>query len=99
MRLVWAQHALADRIAIFDRLESDSPRAAVEVDDRIGAALRRLLDFPERAVRGASQDVNSTTCGSAGLRPSRWRRPRTNGRSPGPPGASTRKRLVPIAKV
>ena len=47
MRLVWTRHALADRDAIFDRLESDSPRAAANVDDRIAAAVRRLLDFPE----------------------------------------------------
>lgn len=46
-RLVWSQHALADRDAIFERLESDSPRAAVQVDDQIVAAVRRLLDFPE----------------------------------------------------
>jgi addiction module RelE/StbE family toxin len=47
LRLVWAQHALADRDAIFEHLESDSPRAAVKVDDQIVAALRRLLEFPE----------------------------------------------------
>ena len=47
LRLVWTQHALADRDAIFERLESDSPRAALKVDDRIVAAVRRLLDFPE----------------------------------------------------
>lgn len=47
MRLVWAQHALADRDAIFEYLEAESPRAAVKVDDQIVAAMRRLLDFPE----------------------------------------------------
>ena len=47
MRLVWTRHALADRDAIFEHLESDSPRAAVKVDDRIVAAVRRLLEFPE----------------------------------------------------
>jgi toxin ParE1/3/4 len=45
--LVWTQHALADRDAIFEHLESDSPRAALKVDDRIVAAVRRLLEFPE----------------------------------------------------
>ncbi len=39
------QHAVADRGAIFEHLESDSPRAAVKVDERIVAAVRRLLEF------------------------------------------------------
>lgn len=47
MRLVWAQHALADRAAIFKHIEADNPRAAVNVDDQIVAAVRRLLDVPE----------------------------------------------------
>ena len=47
MRLVWAQHALADRDAIFTHIEAESPRGAVSVDDRIVAAVRRLLEFPE----------------------------------------------------
>jgi toxin ParE1/3/4 len=47
VRLVWAQHALADRDAIFTHIEAESPRAAVSVDDRIVAAVRRLLEFPE----------------------------------------------------
>jgi toxin ParE1/3/4 len=47
VRLVWAQHALADRDDIFKHIEADNPRAAVNVDDQIVAALRRLLDFPE----------------------------------------------------
>jgi plasmid stabilization system protein ParE len=32
---------------IFEHLESDSPRAAVKVDDRIVVAVRRLLEFPQ----------------------------------------------------
>ena len=47
MRLVWTQHALADRDAIFKYIEAENPRAAVNVDDQIVAAVRRLLDFPE----------------------------------------------------
>jgi len=47
VRLVWTQHALADRDAIFKYIEEESPRAAVNVDDQIVAAVRRLLDFPE----------------------------------------------------
>ena len=47
MRLVWSQYALADRAAIFRYIEAESPRAAVNVDDQIVAAVRRLLEFPE----------------------------------------------------
>jgi toxin ParE1/3/4 len=47
VRLVWTHHALADRHAIFKHIEAESPRAAVNVDDQIVAAVRRLLDFPE----------------------------------------------------
>jgi len=47
VRLVWSQHALADRDAIFKHIEAESPRAAVNVDDQIVAAVRRLLNFPE----------------------------------------------------
>jgi addiction module RelE/StbE family toxin len=47
VRLVWAQHALADRDAIFKHIEAESPRAAVNVDEQIVAAVRRLLEFPE----------------------------------------------------
>lgn len=32
MRLVWSQHALADRDAIFKHIEAESPRAAVNVN-------------------------------------------------------------------
>jgi toxin ParE1/3/4 len=47
VRLVWTQHALADRDAIFKYIEAESPRGAVNVDDQIVAAVRRLLEFPE----------------------------------------------------
>lgn len=39
--------ALADRDAIFDHIEADSPRAAVTVDERIEEAAQQLVDFPE----------------------------------------------------
>ena len=47
VRLVWSQYALADREAIFRYIEAESPRASVNVDDQIIAAVRRLLEFPE----------------------------------------------------
>ncbi|URK86170.1 type II toxin-antitoxin system RelE/ParE family toxin (plasmid) [Rhizobium sp. RCAM05350] len=47
MKLVWSAFALSDRDGIFTHIETDNPAAAVTVDERIAAALRRLLDFPE----------------------------------------------------
>ncbi|CAH1661633.1 type II toxin-antitoxin system RelE/ParE family toxin [Chelatococcus asaccharovorans] len=47
MKLVWSAFALADRDGIFSHIEADNPRAAIVVDERIAAAARRLVDFPE----------------------------------------------------
>lgn len=46
-KLVWAQCALFDRDAIFDHIEAENPTAAIHVDEQIGLAVRRLVDFPE----------------------------------------------------
>lgn len=47
MRLVWSAFALADREGIFIHIEADNPSAAIAIDERIAAAARRLVDFPE----------------------------------------------------
>jgi toxin ParE1/3/4 len=47
LHLEWSQFALADRDAIFDYIEADSPRAAVVVDDRIQRHVEQLRQFPE----------------------------------------------------
>jgi addiction module RelE/StbE family toxin len=47
MKLVWARYALDDRSNIFSYIETENPRAAVHVDEKIARAARRLLDFPE----------------------------------------------------
>lgn len=46
MKLTWSAFALSDRDAIFTYIEADNPSAAVVVDERIAAAVRRLVDFP-----------------------------------------------------
>jgi len=46
MRLEWSAYALADRTAIFDYIEADSPRAAIAVDDRIREQVATLAQFP-----------------------------------------------------
>ncbi|CAM5279242.1 MAG: type II toxin-antitoxin system RelE/ParE family toxin [Xanthobacteraceae bacterium] len=47
MKLVWSAFAPADRDGIFSHIEAENPRAAIAVDERIAAAARLLLDFPE----------------------------------------------------
>ena len=47
MRLEWSAFAQADRDAIFNYIEADSPQAAVTVDDRIRVQAQELMQFPE----------------------------------------------------
>ena len=47
MRIDWAPHALQDRVAIFDYIEADNPRAAVVTDLRIKNQVETLARFPE----------------------------------------------------
>jgi len=47
MQLAWTVFAMADREAIFDYIEVDSPRTAVSVDDRIERRVEGLTQFPE----------------------------------------------------
>ena len=47
MRLEWSAHALADRSAIFDYVEADSPQAAFAVDTRIQEQVETLARFPD----------------------------------------------------
>ncbi len=51
-RLEWSGYALADRIAIFDYIEADSPRPAVAVDDRIREQVETLARFPQSGRQG-----------------------------------------------
>jgi addiction module RelE/StbE family toxin len=52
MRLEWSVFAQADREAIFDFIEADSPQAAASVDDRIRIQVERLIRFPESGRAG-----------------------------------------------
>ena len=47
MKLVWSAFALSDRDGIFTHIEAENPRAAIALDERIAAAARRLVEFPE----------------------------------------------------
>jgi addiction module RelE/StbE family toxin len=47
VKLEWSAFVVADREAIFDYIEADSPRAAIAVDERIQECVENLVDFPE----------------------------------------------------
>jgi toxin ParE1/3/4 len=46
LKIQWSVLALTDRREIFDYIETDSPRAAVAVDDRIRSQVQALARFP-----------------------------------------------------
>lgn len=52
MKLEWSPWALKDRDAIFDFIEQDNPRAAIEIDTRISEQTQRLQLFPESGRMG-----------------------------------------------
>ena len=52
MTLEWSVFAIADRNAIFDYIEADSPQAAVTIDERIEKAVESLMKFPEKGRPG-----------------------------------------------
>lgn len=47
MKLVWSTFAMHDREGIFEHIETENPRAAIAIDERIATATQHLLDFPE----------------------------------------------------
>ena len=57
MNLVWSELSLGDRRAIYSYIEAGDPRAAVAVDERIEAAVRQLLEFPECGRPGRVSDT------------------------------------------
>jgi toxin ParE1/3/4 len=56
MRLEWSIFAQADREAIFDYIEADSPQAAATVDDRIASQVETLARFPQSGRPAASRE-------------------------------------------
>ena len=52
MRLEWSAYAQADRIAIFDYIEADSPQAAIAMDERIREQVELLVRFPQSGRKG-----------------------------------------------
>ncbi len=52
MRLVWTGPALQDRAAIYDYIDTDSPRAAAELDHVFAQAAERLRQYPHMGRAG-----------------------------------------------
>jgi len=65
MQLEWSVFALTDRDAIFDFIETDSPRTAIAVDDRMQISVENLAQFPEMGrpgrIEGTRELVVSAT--------------------------------------
>lgn len=47
MKLAWSFYAQSDRNNIYDYIDTDSPRAAILVDQRIDDSVATLKQFPE----------------------------------------------------
>lgn len=52
MKLLWTSEAEADRGAIYDYIEPDNPRAAVELDERFERRAAQLMAYPLIGRRG-----------------------------------------------
>lgn len=65
MKVEWSALAMEDRDRIFDYIESESPKAAIQVDIRIEEQVDQLVQFPELGRLGRIEDtrelVNSQT--------------------------------------
>jgi toxin ParE1/3/4 len=65
VKVEWSALAMEDRDRIFDYIESESPKAAIQVDIRIEEQVDQLVQFPELGRLGRIEDtrelVNSQT--------------------------------------
>jgi toxin ParE1/3/4 len=63
LRLEWSACALADRTAIFDYVEADSPQAAIAVDERIREQVEILAQFPQSGRLGRVEGTRELVIG------------------------------------
>jgi toxin ParE1/3/4 len=65
LKIEWSARALAERDAIFDFVEAESPRAAAVLDERVADQIRLLGRFPQlgrlRRVAGTRELVINET--------------------------------------
>lgn len=57
MKVEWSALAMEDRDRIFDYIESESPKAAMQVDIRIEEQVDQLVQFPELGRLGRIEDT------------------------------------------
>ncbi len=63
LKLSWRPAAEADRLAIYDHIESDNPQAAERVDERILARVLTLLQLPHSGRPGRGRGTRELTVG------------------------------------
>ena len=56
MKVEWSALAMEDRDRIFDYIESESPKAAIQVDIRIEEQVDQLVQFPDLGRLGRIDD-------------------------------------------
>jgi toxin ParE1/3/4 len=57
VKVEWSALAMEDRDRIFDYIESESPKAAIQVDIRIEEQVDQLVQFPELGRLGRIDDT------------------------------------------
>ncbi|MDR6289351.1 MULTISPECIES: type II toxin-antitoxin system RelE/ParE family toxin [Inquilinus] len=55
MKLQWTRAARADRRSIYEYIEADNPRAAIDLDGRFDDIATRLIDLPHLGRPGRVQ--------------------------------------------
>jgi addiction module RelE/StbE family toxin len=55
MKILWSVDADADNDAVFEFIAADNPAAAAAIDERIQAAVERLVKFPKMGRVGRQQ--------------------------------------------
>ncbi|MFE0754023.1 type II toxin-antitoxin system RelE/ParE family toxin [Inquilinus sp. NPDC058860] len=63
MKLRWRPAAEGDRLAIYDHIEAENPRAAALVDERILARVLTLLQLPHSGRPGRVEGTRELTVG------------------------------------
>ncbi len=64
MKLEWSAFAIDDRSTIFDYIESENPRAAAALDERVEMQAGRLAHFPEIGRPGRVEGTRELVIGN-----------------------------------
>ena len=66
MKLFWTPEAQADRNRIYDYIESDNPRAAVELDQQFERRAAQLITHPMIGRGGRVENTRDRNCSPPG---------------------------------